>query len=94
MSADRLQEQPVEYCADEHDSPYAALAGEIYRDRVLRARKMSADDKLWAGEELFEYACSITLAGIRHQFPHYTDADCRAELERRLAWRRKEDWRT
>lgn len=88
MNGGQLQEQPPQYRTSEHESPYAALAEDIYRNRVLRARKMSADEKLWAGEELFEYACSITLGGIRHQFPNYSEADCRAELDRRLAWRR------
>ena len=35
-------------------------------------------------EELFEYACSITLAGIRDQFPGLSDEECRRILEERL----------
>jgi hypothetical protein len=71
--------------------PFAGVADRIYRERILRARMMPPEEKLWAGEELFNYACAITLAGIRNQFPSYTESECRAELERRLAWRRKRE---
>jgi hypothetical protein len=63
------------------------LADGLYRERVLEARAMTPEDKLLAGEELFEYACSITLAGIRNQFPKATEAECRRILEARLELR-------
>ena len=66
-----------------------ALADEIYRDRLVEARAMSPEDKLLAGEELFDYACSITLAGIRNQFPDATEEECRRILEERLALRER-----
>ena len=89
MSEDALKESAVPYRAGEFQSPYAALADEIYRERVVRARKTPPEDKFLAGEELFEYACWITLAGIRHQNPEFTHEDCRRELDRRLELRKR-----
>ena len=60
------------------------LADEIQRERILRARKMDPADKLSAGFELFEFACGISRAGIRHQFPDATDADVERILRERL----------
>lgn len=65
------------------------LADGLYRERVLEARAMLPEDKLLAGEELFEYACSITLAGIRNQFPEASEAECRRVLEARLELRER-----
>jgi hypothetical protein len=76
--------------ADAH-SPFAELADELFQERVLRARMTSPEEKLISGEELFEYASAITLAGIRNQNPGFSDADCRRELERRLDWRERMD---
>lgn len=85
---DTLKEAAVgEYA--ETDSPYAALAEELYRERVVRARRMRPEEKLLAGEELFEYACSITMVGIRNQFPDASEEECRQILQQRLALREK-----
>ncbi len=66
-----------------------ALAEAIYRERVADARQMSSEEKLLAGEELFDYACSITLAGIRNQWPGATDEQCQKILMDRLALRER-----
>lgn len=84
MSDDALRETSASYRADEYQSPYAPLIDQLYREEVLDARRMSPEDKFLAGEELFEYACSITLAGIRSQNPEFNQRQCRQELERRL----------
>ena len=63
------------------------LAANLYRERVAEARAMPPEEKLLAGEELFDYACSITLAGIRNQFPNTSEEECRKMLEERLALR-------
>ena len=66
------------------------LIDELYREELLEARQMSPEQKLLAGQDLFESACQITLAGIRHQFPDASEARCleilrqRLELQRRL----------
>jgi hypothetical protein len=92
MSDGELRETAsVAYGAAQPRSGFSELGDRIYRERILRARATPSEQKLWAGEELFNYACAITLAGIRNQFPNYTEAECRAELEKRLAWRRKRE---
>lgn len=58
--------------------PTQELVDALYREEVLRARRMSPGEKLFAGAELFDMACQITLAGIRDQFP---DADEEKALE-------------
>ena len=60
-------------------------ADDIFRERVVRARAMDGQDKLSSGFELFEFACGITRAGIRHQFPHANDAEVEQILAQRLA---------
>lgn len=91
MSEDVLNETAVQYRAGDDQSPYTALADEIYRARVVRARNASPEEKILAGQRLFEAACEITLAGIRDQNPAFTDEQCRQILRDRLAWRRRRE---
>jgi hypothetical protein len=65
------------------------LIDELYREELREARAMLPEQKLLLGEELFEYACSITMAGIEHQFPKADAAERRRILEQRLALQRK-----
>jgi hypothetical protein len=71
------------------DAQILRLAAELYRERVVEARAMPPEEKLLAGEELFEYACAITLAGIRDQFPGVTEEECLRILEERLELRER-----
>ncbi len=87
MSDEVLKEVAPSSKEDEYRSPYQPLIDELYREEVLDARRMSPEAKFLAGEELFEYACSITLEGIRNQNPDFTPEECRRELNRRLEWR-------
>ena len=89
MNDDELKETAVQYTAEEYQSPFAPLIDELYRERVIRARRTSPEEKFLAGEELFEWACSITLAGIRNENPEFSEEDCKRELERRLELREK-----
>ena len=82
---DALREASASYSA----APPAQLIDALYREEILQARRMPLEEKLLAGERLFEWACEITLAGIRHQFPHYSEAQCRGTLAKRLALRRR-----
>jgi hypothetical protein len=74
----------------EQSPPYAPppatqrLIDELYREELREARAMPPEKKLLLGEELFEYACSITMAGIRNQFPEADEAERRRILEQRL----------
>ena len=91
MSDDSLKETAAQYRAGKSQSPYGTLADEIYRGRVIRARNAAAEEKILAGQRLFEAACEITLAGIRDQNPGITEAQCRQILRDRLAWRRRRE---
>lgn len=79
----------------EQAPPYAPppetqrLMDELYREELREARAMAPEQKLLLGEELFAYACSITMAGIRNQFPEADEAEQRRILEQRLALQRK-----
>lgn len=59
-------------------------AAECYARKIRQAKRMSPFQRFLAGAELFEDACKITLLGIRHQYPHWTDDECLAELKRRV----------
>jgi hypothetical protein len=65
-------------------SEFAPLIDALYLERVLEARQMPPEEKFLLGEELFEYACSITLSGIRNQNPGFNEEECQQELQRRL----------
>ena len=55
----------------------------------MAAREMPPEEKLLAGEELFEYACAITLAGIQDQFPSATEEERLSILKDRLKLRER-----
>jgi len=84
VSGDELKDAPARSATQPFRSEFQPLIDELYREEVLEARRMSPEDKFLLGEELFEYACSITLAGIRSQNPAFNEEECRRELERRL----------
>jgi len=80
---------PVERQPGSADPQIRRLAEELYRERVAEAREMPPEEKLLVGEELFEYACSITLAGIRNENPGLSEADYLRILEERLDLRER-----
>ena len=82
---DALRETPAPYAPPPETQ---RLIDELYREELIEARAMRPEDKLLAGEELFHYACSITLAGIQHQFPQADEAERRRILEDRLKLQR------
>lgn len=69
--------------------PTQELIDAIYRERVHRARRTPPEQKLLAGPELFEMACEITRAGIRHQHPDADEAQVEAILAQRLAIKKR-----
>jgi hypothetical protein len=91
VSDEKLKEAAETYQAADYQSPYAELANDLYRERVIRARSASVESKILAGQRLFDAACEITLAGIRHDFPEYSDEECHRVLRERLAMRRKHE---
>ncbi len=80
----------------EPSAPYAPppetqrLIDELYREELREARAMRPEEKILAGQQLFESACRITLAGIRQQNPGASEEQYldilrqRLELQRRL----------
>jgi len=79
----------VENRPDAAGTQIQKLAAELYRERVAEARAMQPEEKLLAGEELFDYACAVTLAGIRNQFPGCSEQECLRILEERLDLRER-----
>ena len=61
------------------------LADDIYRERVLRARRTPIEQKISAGGELFESVCEMMAAGLRHENPGADEATIQELLRRRLA---------
>ncbi len=70
-------------------SPTQGLVDEIYRERVLRARRTPIEQKVLAGAELFESACQVTCAGIRLENPEAVEGRVQALLRDRLALARR-----
>jgi hypothetical protein len=65
------------------------LIDELYREELREARAMSAEQKIRAGQQLFESACRITLLGIRNQSPDASEEQCLKILRQRLELQRK-----
>ena len=84
--SDSLHEEPAPY---RPPAPIQQLIEELYREELLEARAMSPEEKFFAGQQLFEAACRITLAGIHNQFPEASEERCREILKERLELRRK-----
>lgn len=69
------------------DTPneFQPLIDDIFRAKVLRARRQSPESKFEQGIELFEIAVVRMRGGIRSQFPEFTAEQVEEELRRRLA---------
>jgi hypothetical protein len=65
------------------------MADQVFRQRVLRARAMSPEEKFAAGPRLFEYASEITLGGIRNQHPDADESEVRQIFSERLSLRKR-----
>lgn len=57
--------------------------------KVEQARRMSDRDRFFAGAELFDDACSVSLAGLKAKNPLWTDEQLKAELKRLIQWASK-----
>ena len=65
------------------------LIDELYREEIIEARQMPPEEKILAGQRLFEAACRMTLAGIRNQFPEASEERCLEILRQRLKLQRR-----
>jgi len=63
---------------------FKPLADAIERDRILRARRTTIEQRLVQGAELFDYACQATMAGLRTQFPSAPEDELQERLRQRL----------
>lgn len=61
------------------------MIDEIFREKVLRARRQSPESKFEQGIELFELSLVRMRGGIRAQNPQFTEEQVEMELRRRLA---------
>ena len=66
-----------------------ALANTLYWEKVARARRMNPEDRMKAGPELFDYACTITLSALREQMPEASEAQLLEALRKRLVLKRR-----
>jgi hypothetical protein len=71
------------------NSDFQPLADALYWERVERARRLTPEQRLMAGPELFDYACTITLSALREQMPGAGEAEVLEAPRRRLAVKRK-----
>jgi len=65
--------------------PTRELIDAIFRERVLRARQTPPEEKLLDGPRLFERACRMMMAGIRHENPGADEERVKEILAERLA---------
>lgn len=68
---------------------FQPLADDLFWKRIERSRSLSPEARMKAGPELFDYACSISLAGLREQRPAATEVELLAELRRRIKLKRQ-----
>jgi hypothetical protein len=54
------------------------------KERLARANRMTPGERMLAGAALFDMACEISKAGIRHQFPQFNEQQVLEELRRRI----------
>lgn len=68
---------------------FQLLADALYWERIERARRLTPENRMKAGPELFDYACSITMNALREQMPGATEAQLLDALRRRLDIKRR-----
>ena len=71
--------------------PRDELIDALRVERVERAKRMDPAQKAIDGARLFDWACRITMDGIRAQFPETDDREIRRILRERLAMRRQRE---
>lgn len=69
--------------------PTRELIDLMYRQRVLAAQAMPAEEKLLAGPRLFDISCRIMTDGIRDEFPAADESTVQKILRERLALLRR-----
>ena len=60
-----------------------------FREAIEQARKMTPAQRFFAGADLFDFACSITRAGIRSRNPGISEAEVLQLLRKYLEFARR-----
>jgi hypothetical protein len=71
------------------NADFQDLADMLFWEKVERARAMRPEDRMQAGPELFDYACSITLTALREQMPVASEAELLEALRQRITLKRQ-----
>jgi hypothetical protein len=71
------------------DPEIIQLENEIFRSKVMRARRMSFSEKFALGAQLFDENMAVMRGAIRSDHPDFTDDQIEDEVIRRLAIARK-----
>lgn len=66
------------------DPEILELQNEIYRSKVMRARRLTVGERVADGFRLFRWGMKIMRGGIRSQHPQFTEAQVEAEVARRM----------
>ena len=64
---------------------FLPIIDEIYREKVLRARARTPDERFTDGLELFDESLAWMRDGVRMQHPGFSDEEIEAEVARRFA---------
>ena len=64
--------------------PTQELIDDIYRERVLRARRRPPEQKMMDALELFDLGCAIMMDGIRNQNPGASEEEVQKLLKARI----------
>jgi hypothetical protein len=62
------------------DEQIRQQAAECLARRIQQANNMSDRDLFFAGAELFDYACRISLAGLRNDYPELSEPEIQEKL--------------
>ena len=68
---------------------FQALADTLFWEKIERARKISPEDRMKAGPELFDYACAITMNALRERTPNATEVELLEKVRERIAIKRQ-----
>lgn len=69
--------------------PTPELIDALYREEIREARRLTPEQRLLAGPQLFDSACEMTKAGIRWQHPDADEERVMEILRQRLALARR-----
>lgn len=61
-------------------------AAECYARKIRQADRMANRELFFAGAELFDYACHISLAGLRNDYPELSEKELHVKLQGHLAF--------